>query len=168
MAAISLVFGLVGTLVQAAGAAAAGKEERKMQEYNAALLDRKAGQERAMASYRMQEQARKTKQLQSEGLARAAASGGGVLGSFEDIVEGNERRSAFLEGFERHQGEERAKGNEADASVKRMAGAAAERAGRIKSAGIVLSGLTKISGGGGFDGFGSSGSSGSSYDDWGA
>jgi hypothetical protein len=157
MAAISVVFGLIGTLVSAAGSIAAGKQQKEMNEYEAKLLERQAGQERAMASYRMQEQQRKTKQLQSEGLARAAASGGGVLGSFEDIVEGTERRSAFLEGFEMYQGEERAKGKEADASVKRMAGEAAEKAGKIRAISGVFSGLSKFGGGGSFDGFGGGG-----------
>lgn len=156
------IIGLLGTLVSAVGTISAANQQAAAANYEAQLAERRAGQERAMATYRMQEQRRKTEQLKGQAIAAAASSGGGVLGSFEDVYAKTEERGRFLEGFEMYQGEERAKGLEADASVKRMAAKAAKQGAMFK---VAAQGLNAFSKFGSFEGFGGGGSSGG-YEDY--
>lgn len=150
--AVGTVLNATSKLREAAAAGEAGKAARASKEMEANLLERRAGQERAIAQRKGLNELRKERFVQSALQARAAASGGGadptVAKLASDIAaEGDYRyRSAIYEG------DDLAEALRAGAAVRRYEGKEAVRAGNLKkesgrysAGGTLLGGFDKLS-----------------------
>jgi hypothetical protein len=132
------VIGTVGTIVSANDAASAaraeGRSAKEVGDWQAAQLRQQAGQERAAAQRRAIEERRRGTLAVSKARAAAAASGGGaadptVLKIYGDLAaEGEQNALTAL-----WEGEEAAKGLEAQAAGAQYEGASADYASRMTS-----------------------------------
>lgn len=134
--AVSAVGTLVGGAAQAQQAKYAGKAQQTVAEFQARQLRQQAGQTRATSQLQSIEEQRKAKLAMSRAKAIAAASGGGTGGSVANILsrlraEGDWNAAAAL-----YEGEEAARGMEAQAAVEGATGDYANAAGRYAARNI--------------------------------
>lgn len=128
---------VVGTVLSAAGqlkaggaAKRAGRERRKVSQFEARQLEQQAGQAVASAQRGAMEEQRRADLMSSRALALAASGGGGVddptmVSLFSDI----ESEGAYRAGISLYQGEEEARKLKMAATAKRMEGEIAARGG---------------------------------------
>lgn len=138
--AIPLGAAVVGTALSAGGSIIGANSEAKEMRREAAQLEANAGIERASSQRRAIDERRQAKLAQSRGLAVAGASGGGiddptVLNLLSGIGgEGEYRALTAL-----YEGEESARGMEAEAAARRRGAKATKTAGLLKGAGSIIS-----------------------------
>lgn len=150
-AAIPLVLMAASAAVSVIGQQQAGEAAKQSADYQAAQLEQKAGQDRASAQRASIEQRRQATLANSR--VQALAGGGGADGSILDFTgeiagEGEYNALASL-----YEGEEMARGREAQAVGLHMEGKAARRAANWKSASTIFSTASSMFGnygGGGF------------------
>lgn len=142
MAGVSAIFGLIGTIVSAAGTIAAGQAEKEQADYEAKQLDLKAQEEQA-ASQREAFEADKEKRLVvSRQQALAAASGLTASDpTVVDITSGTEAYGVYRSRMFRYGGEERATGLRAQAEGRRISGQAAAQGAMYSALGTVIGGF---------------------------
>ena len=126
-----------GALLSTASAIAEGNAQKAAANHAALQLDAQAKTERATAQRDMLEEQRRKRIIMSRARAVGAAGGGGqdidLLSDIEE--EGTQRALTAM-----WEGEERAKGREAQASGMRFEGTRRKRAGVIRGATTLLSG----------------------------
>jgi hypothetical protein len=153
MAAISAVFGIIGSLVSAAGTMAAGKAQQEAAEHEAKQLEIKGKEERAAAQREGQEYERKTDLALSTLQARGSTSGFTAtdptsLALADEIT----RYGTYQQQMSMYGGESRQEGLKGQAEARRLEGAAARKGAQYAAMGTILggvSGLAKGFGGGG-------------------
>lgn len=126
-----------GTILGTVGAMQQGKAAQAAADHTALQLEAQGKTERAVAQREGLEQRKQANLISSRARAVGAASGGGLdLEAMGDIEEEGEYRTltAIWEG------EERAKGRQAQASAARVSGQNARKAGNIRAFGTTLSG----------------------------
>lgn len=135
---IAMTAMVLGTAVKGYGQVSAGHAESRAATFEANQMQEQALEERGAAQRDSIEQKRQAKLVESRALAISAA--GGSAGGVTDIniagdikAEGKYRSMSAL--FE---GEERARGLETGAAVRRYEGREARRAGNIAAIGSVL------------------------------
>ncbi len=123
-----------GTILSTVGAIQQGNAANAAAQYNAAQLEAAGKAENAAAQRKAEEQTRQKEFALSRARTVAAASGGGqdiaLMGAIEE--EGTMRSLTAL-----WEGEEAAKGRNAQAAVARFEGSQAKRAGAIKGLSIL-------------------------------
>jgi len=134
--AVSTVGTLVGGEAQAAQARYEGKAQQTVANFQAAQLRQQAGQNRATSQLQAIEEQRKARLAMSRAKAIAAASGGGTGGSVQNILsrlraEGDWNAAAAI-----YEGEEAARGMEAQAAASQAEGQYANAAGRYAAKNI--------------------------------
>lgn len=156
--AISTVGTLAGASAEAANYKAEGKAQEAVAEYEASQLRYKAGQERASAQRAAEQERRKGRLAASRARAVAAASGGGATApTVMDILSTLRGQSEYNAGVAMYEGEETAKGLEAQAENTEAEGkyaraAANYRAKYTKRLGYLNAAGTLVSGGATFYG----------------
>ncbi len=156
---IATAASIVGLGLQVTGTLAAGKAEKQAAEARAAALEHRAkqakqaaGQERAASQRASGEQRRHARLVESQALARAAASGAGAADpTVENILGEIGAEGEFRALSELFIGEERARGLETQADInvfeaadQRRAGAFALSSSRTKAFGQTLRGAAKL------------------------
>lgn len=140
MGELAIAAQVLGTVISAVGSMQQGRAQQQAANYEASQLEQNAQQERAASQRQAMEQRRQGRLAQSRGLALAAASGAGasdpgVLDIMGDIdAEGEYRALTAL-----YEGEERARGRQTQANLRRYEGKAAKRAGNMQAMSTVLS-----------------------------
>jgi hypothetical protein len=158
MAEAAIPIGLMagGTILSAAGqiqagnaAAAYGQSQQQAANYSAAVLDTQAGQERA-SSQRSAEIIRRNATLANSAVtARAAASGGGVTNPTVTNIEGRIAGMGEYNALSAlYSGEERARGEENQATLDRYTGQAELQAGKAKQSASQIGAFASILSGG--------------------
>lgn len=128
-----------GKLLDAGGTIIGANSEAKELRRQANQLDEQAGLDRASSQRQAIEERRGARLANSRTLALAAASGGGaddptIVNRMADIdAEGEYRALTAL-----YEGEETARGKEAQAKANRRAAKATKTAGYLKAAGSIL------------------------------
>ena len=127
------ILGVRGQMQAGQAAEEGGIAARSAAEYEARQAEVRAGQERAKSQREMLDQRRKEKFLQSELVARAAASGAGA----SDPTVNKLARGIAAEGELRaltalYEGEAKARGYQDMATLSRFKGGQAYRAGKVK------------------------------------
>lgn len=130
---VSTVGGMASAEGQAQASIAEGKAARSVAEFEARQLNRQAGQERATSQLAAIEERRKGKLARSRALALAAASGGGTGGSVSDILSDLTAEGDFNAEGALYEGEEAAKGLEAQAKVTKAGGKYAQQGAAYKA-----------------------------------
>lgn len=136
-----------GALVSAGGTILGARSEAKQLKSEARQLEAKAGTERAISQRQAMEERRQARLAASRGLAVAAASGGGaddptVVNTLANIAgEGEYRALTAL-----YNGEETARGDEAQAKARRKEAKNVKRASYFKAANTILSAGSSIMG----------------------
>ena len=150
----------LGTLGSASAQRQAGAAQQAQLNYKAAQEDQQATQAIAASQRQGFDQQRKTAQVQSSLVARAAGDGGsatdaGVLTVAQDIAGRGEYN--FLGDL--YQGEDRAAGLRAQAGADRYSGAAAKAGADASATGTILGGIGSLASkfGGSLSGTGSAG-----------
>lgn len=138
--AIPAVIAVAGAALSAGGTIIGANSEAKALKSEAAQLDVQAGQERATSQRQAMEERRQARLAQSRALAVAAASGGGaddptVINRMAELEGEGEYRSLVA----LYQGEESARGMEADAEARRKGAKSVKTAGLLKAGGTILS-----------------------------
>ncbi|WP_456389747.1 hypothetical protein [Profundibacter sp.] len=130
-----------GTILGAVGAIQQGKAAQASAEYSARQFEAQGKAERASAQRKAINEGKQKDLVMSRARAVGASSGGGLdlelMGDIEE--EGTYRSLTAL-----WEGEERAKGRNAQAAAQRASGAAANRAGGIKAFSTILSGGSSL------------------------
>lgn len=130
-----------GTILSTAGAIQQGKAANAAAQYNAKQLEASGKAENAAAQRKAVEQTRQKELVLSRARTVAAASGGGqdiaLMGQIEE--EGTMRSLTAL-----WEGEEAAKGRNAQAAGARFEGSQAKRAGAIKGLSILGEGVGSL------------------------
>lgn len=141
LAVAGTVVGAVGTLVSsessASAAKAAGKDANRVAKWEAAQLERNAGQERAAAQRQAIEERRQGRLAISRARALAGASGAGVsdptvTNILADLASQGETNALTA----MWEGEESARNMEFQAAGRRYEGATAKAAGKTQAAAI--------------------------------
>lgn len=142
MAGLSLIAGLVGSAISAAGTIAAGKAQQESKEFEAKQLEIQGQEERA-ASQRDAERKRKEGNLiLSRQQAVASASNLGALDeTVQDLAGDVVQETEFQTGMIRYGGEERARGRRAQAAASRFEGANAKAGSKLAAAGTIIGGV---------------------------
>jgi len=141
-AGLSTILSAAGTAVGAVGAIQGGKAQQASANYQAAQLEAAGKTERAIAQREAEEDRRQARLMQSRARAVGAASGGGIdLELAGDIAEEGEYR-ALTSIWE---GEEAAKGRNAQAAAARFEGKQAKKAGYLRGASKAFSGAASLS-----------------------
>mgnify|MGYP001560409435 CR=1 FL=1 len=160
MAGFGMVFGLIGSMVSAAGAsqqaqgqADAQEAQARAQEANAAAQRKRAMEERAAASINAERKMRDGSRLVSEQVARFASSGGGLGGTASTVIGNTFNRGRTNSNLVVWEGEQKARGYEDQAAIGDYSAARLiDASNRTRSnAGIgvasaLLSGVSRIGG----------------------
>lgn len=136
----SLVSTAAGTATAAYGQKVSSDAAGKIAENDARALEVNAGQQRAAAQRRAEEEVRKSHIVMGEQIARLAASGGGVEGSGLDIVGRTAQRGLLNSEMRLWEGEEAARGGETQATMKRYAAAEGRSALPLQMGSTILKG----------------------------
>lgn len=134
-AGLSTILSAAGTAVSGLGAIQSGRAQGAASEYQAAQLDAAAKTERASAQRKAEEDRRQTQVMQSRARAVGAASGGGIDFELAGDIEAEGEYRALTSLWE---GEEAAKGREAQAAASRFEGRQAKRSGLLKAGRTIL------------------------------
>jgi hypothetical protein len=153
--AISTAATVMASSQQASAYTASAKVENELAQYRAKQLEQNAGQERAASQHRA-EQARKQARLVQSRARAVGAAGGAVKGTdIEDILAGLEAEGDYNVKSALYEGEEAARGMEAQAEAERYGGAigkkmaayqagATRRAGYMSAAGNIMQGAASM------------------------
>lgn len=136
-ASLSTILSVAGSAVGGLGAIQSGKAQQASSEYQAAQLEAAAKTERATAQREAKEERRQASLLQSRARAVGANSGGGIDFELAGDIEADGEYRALTALWE---GEEAAKGREAQAAASRFEGRQAKRAGLLRAGGTILGG----------------------------
>lgn len=129
------------TAISAAGTIAGGAAEASNYKFQAAQMEQRAGQERAIAQREANEERRQGDLAASRARAVGAASGGGVdFNRIGDIAMEGERNALMA----LYDGEERARGAEMDAASSRMSARNARTASYFSAAGTIARGASSM------------------------
>lgn len=154
MAGIGAIIGLAGTVVSAMGTIAAGKAQAQQAEYEAKQLEIRAAEERAAAQREAIDTRRTVNQATSRQQTVAAASGFGAMDdTVIDLAADTYARGEYMAGLQKYGGEERYRGNIAQAGATRLSGKAAQQGAQFSALGTLLGGFSSMFGkygGGGF------------------
>ena len=147
VAAAGIAMQVAGTMQAADAQKQAGQAQKQASDFTAGIETQQAGQARATSQRQAIQERKKADLVQSAALARAAASGGGasdpsVVNILSDI-EGKGEYNAMTALFN---GEERARGLETDASLKRFEGDQALTGAGMKADATLMSGFGTILG----------------------
>lgn len=120
------VVSTVGTLVsgeqEAQAYKASAKVENELAQYRARQLEQNAGQERAASQHKAEQERKQARLVQSKARAKGAA-GGAIKGTdIEDILAGLEAEGEYNAQSALYEGEEAARGMEAQADSERYGG----------------------------------------------
>jgi hypothetical protein len=137
MAMAPMILMAVSAAVSVIGQQQAAKAEQAQAEFQAKQYEQKAGQDRAMAQRRAQEERRQGQLAISR--AQAIAGGGGLDDSVLDITGDIAAEGEYNALGAIYEGEQSALGSEMQAKGLRMQGKAARRAANFKSASTILS-----------------------------
>lgn len=132
---------LAETGMKVAGQNQAWAAEDAMSEREAQVYERRAGQERASAQRRASQERERMKKLMSVQRAKAAASGAGLDGSFDDIFGDTAVQGKYNSDVRLWEGEEAAASLEERAALKRATAAASRGSRSAQRYGAVLSGV---------------------------
>lgn len=164
MAAEALMIGAtvvstVGTLVageqEAQAYKASAKVENELAQYRARQLEQNAGQERAASQHKAEQERKQARLVQSRARAVGAASGAVKGTDIEDILAGLAGEGEYNAQSALYEGEEAARGMEAQANAERYSGKvgkamasyqarAARRGSYISSVGNALEGSASM------------------------
>lgn len=133
---------VVGTAISAMGTIAAGNAAAAGANYNAEVLQQQAGQERAAAQRDAIEQRRRASIAQSN--LQAAAGGSGLDAGVITLAEGISREGEYRALLSMYEGENQARGLEAQAGAQRYEGKVEKAASRWKAAGTIASGAASL------------------------
>ena len=145
MAKVALAATAASTVMSSVSQVRAAQHAEKIGEYNAAIMDKAAGQQEAASQVKAREALRQARLRKSRVLALAAASGGGAvdvdvmnaIAGFEE--EGNlEARTILYEG---HEG---ARGMRAKGGAIKYEGLAESAALKNKAAGTIMGGVSSL------------------------
>lgn len=138
--AIPAVLTVGGAALSAGGSIIAANSKAKELRREADQLDAQAGLDRASSQRQAMDERRSARLLQSTGLARAAASGGGADDpTVVNLLAGIEGEGEYRALTAMYEGEEEARGKEAQAAANRRGAKATKKAGLIGAAGTILS-----------------------------
>jgi hypothetical protein len=142
MAAISAVFGVIGSIVSAAGTMAAGRAQQEAKEYEALQLEIKGKEERAAAQREGQEHERKADLAQSTLQARSSTSGFSAtdptsLALADEIA----KYGTYQQQMAQYGGESRQEGLKGQAEAARMEGRAARKGAQMAAMGTIIGGI---------------------------
>lgn len=139
METLAIVAAVGGTALQTIGQIQAGNAAAKAANFEAKQMQIQAGQERATAQRTAAEEKRKARIVQSNLVARAAASGGGAFDpSVIDLSGDLAEEGLYRSNSALYAGEERARSLETGASLKRFEGQQARKASYFKAASTAL------------------------------
>lgn len=131
---------VAGTAVKAGGTILSANSQAKALRKEAQQLDIQAGAERATSQRSAMEERRQARLTASTALARAAASGAGASDpTVINLIAGLEGEGEFRALTQLYNGEEEARGLEAQARARRKEAKNAKRAGYIGAASTILS-----------------------------
>jgi len=142
---ISAVVGMMGSVVQAQGTIAAGKQAKVAADYEAAQLDIKAKEEQAAAQREGFEHQRKKELALSELTTKAAASGFTATDPTSlALADEIEKYGTVQQQMSMYGGTSRRAGIEAQAAGRRMEGKAALSGARSAALGTILGGISSM------------------------
>ncbi len=142
LSTLSMIAGLIGTGISAAGTIAAGNAEQTAAEFEAKQIEA-AGKEELAASQREAAKVRKERDfILSRQQAVSGASGLGALDeTVLDLAGDVTQEAAVNEKMALYGGKERAAGRSAQAAGRRMSGAAAKKGSVFSAAGTIMGGM---------------------------
>lgn len=144
-ATASLALTVGSTLFSTFGAISAGNDAKAAADYEAQQAQIMAGQERASGQRRMIEELRQMRMTTSRARAVNAASGGGSLDpSVIDIMGDLESEGRYRADVAMFESEDRARGMEGGAQLRRFEGKQAQKAGIIKGVSNLASGASTL------------------------
>jgi hypothetical protein len=147
LAMISAVVGMMGSVVQAQGTIAAGKQAKVAADYEAAQLDIKAKEEQAAAQREGFEHQRKKELALSELTTKSAASGFSATDPTSlALADEIEKYGTVQQQMAMYGGTSRRAGIEAQAEGRRMEGKAAVTGARSAALGTILGGISSMAG----------------------
>lgn len=151
MAGVGMMFGLIGSVVSAMGAAQQAEAQAHAMEAEAAAAEKRARQENAIASRDAERKMEETRNLQSKQRAMFASSGGGIGGPgiantattviTETGSKGRQQSNELV-----WEGRQKADDLDYTAQIKRYSAGQARQAGSIGAASAILGGFSKIAG----------------------
>ena len=155
---------IVGSVVGAASSMQAANGQAAAMEANAQEQRRKGLQEAAVKQQEAASRDRDAKRMLSDQRAGFAASGGGLDGSANTVMDQTAKRGIFNRDAAIWEGAEAKAGREAQARIYEMEAANARRAGAWNAASAVVGGVSSVFKSGGFGGAAApAGASGSGY-----
>lgn len=138
--AIPIGLAVAGAALSAGGSIISANSEAKELRREAVQLETNAGLERASSQRRAMEERRQAGLAASRGLAVAAASGGGVDDpTIVNLLAGIEGEGEYRALTALYEGEESARGMEAEAAARRRGAKSTKTAGLIKAGSTILS-----------------------------
>jgi len=138
--AIPIGLAVAGSVLSAGGSILGAKSEAKELRREAVQLETNAGLERASSQRRAMEERRQAQLAGSRGLAVAAASGGAADDpTVVNLLAGIEGEGEYRALTALYEGEETARGMEAEAAARRRGAKSAKKAGLIKAGSTILS-----------------------------
>ncbi len=139
MTAVAGGISALGAIQQAQAASAQAKSAAQAQEYNAAVARNNEIAANQQASFAEDQQRRRFRALQAEGMVAAAQSGAGLGGSNEDVLRQNAIANELDALTIRYEGQMKARGLLAQAELDRMQAEANRRAARAATTGGYMS-----------------------------
>lgn len=143
---VALLAAAGGTALKAVGDISAGRAAAEASATEAAAMQQKANWERATAQHQAERRRQEAERLMSRQRALYAASGGGV-GDTALTVIGNTAAEGDLQSrIDIAMGEERARGIDDQAALRKRSGQAAWRGSLLQAGGTILDGVGKMAG----------------------
>jgi hypothetical protein len=138
---IPIGLAVAGTALSAGGSIIGANSEAKEMRREAAQLEANAGLERASSQRAAMDERRQAKLAQSRGLAVAGKSGAGIDDpTVVNLMAGIEGEGEYRALSALYEGEESARGMEADAAARRRGAKSTKTAGLIKAGSTILQG----------------------------
>lgn len=137
--AIPVALAVAGSAISGAGTIIGAHDQAKGLNREADQLDRQAGIERASSQRRAIEERRQARLVASRALAVGAATGGALDPTVVNAISGIEGEGEYRALTALFEGEEAARGDEAQAKARRKEGKNLKKASYFKAAGDLLS-----------------------------
>lgn len=145
MTAVAGGISALGAIQQAQAASAQAKSAAQAQEYNAAVARNNEIAVNQQTSFAEDQQRRRFRALQAEGMVAAAQSGAGLGGSNEDVLRQNAIANELDALTIRYEGQMKARGLLAQAELDRMQAEANRRAAKqAMTAGAINAGTSLL------------------------
>lgn len=145
LAAVAAIASGVGTVLSAVGTIAAGKQQQKAANYEAAQLEVKGKEERAAAQRQGLEAAKNKRLALSRIQAVAAGSGFSATDANTlDLMGETDEYGTYQQQILQYGGESRARGYKAQAVATRMSGNAAYKGAMLSAAGTIIGGAATM------------------------